>query len=149
MAIVKNNNITKALSGRVGNLIFRQRNGKTVVYALPRSYPPPTLQQQTRRQLFAKAVLLAKQAISDKKQNAFFKHMARKGQSTYHAALSYFFFFDHTVIVTRKYPGKHNAKNIKPSKPANFCMVQKRRMNPHNNNRSLLSNDVPLSHSFP
>jgi hypothetical protein len=90
MAIVKNNQLTKALSGRIGNLVFRQRNGKTVVYSLPCAYPPPTANQQIRRHQFAKAVSLAKIAINDEIQRAFFKSIARKGQSVYHAALSYF-----------------------------------------------------------
>ncbi len=90
MAIVRNNQLTRALSGRIGNLVFRQRNGKTVVYSLPRAYPPPTARQRSRRIQFAKAVSLAKFSISDEVQKAFFKSIARKGQSIYHAALSYF-----------------------------------------------------------
>lgn len=90
MAIVKNNQLTKALSGRIGNLVFRQRNGKTVVYSLPCAYPPPTARQLNRQIQFAKAVSLAKFASKDEVKKAFFKSIARKGQSVYHAALSYF-----------------------------------------------------------
>ncbi len=90
MAIVKNNIITQSLRGRIGNLVFRQRDGKTVVYSLPRAYPPPTAQQQSRRQQFAKAVSLARVAISNEAEKEFFKSIAQKGQSAYHAALSYF-----------------------------------------------------------
>ncbi len=93
MATVTNNIVTKGLSGKVGNLVFRIRGSKTTAYVMsPRK--APLSKKQTEAQLeFRVAVARAKAALSIEAERAHFKELAKKEgkESAYSAAVAYFF----------------------------------------------------------
>jgi hypothetical protein len=66
MAIVKKNVVTDGLSGKLGkNIVFRQRNGKTIVSTSPVSSHTKTEKQENHRKRFTKAVRYAQVQMAD------------------------------------------------------------------------------------
>ncbi len=92
MAIVRNNIITQGLRGKVGNLVFRNRGGKTTAYVQSPRKAPLTGKQKAAQLRFSLAVRKAVNALKDAETRKKFKKMAvRKGkESAYSAAISYF-----------------------------------------------------------
>ncbi|MCE5332463.1 MAG: hypothetical protein LLF95_10060 [Bacteroidales bacterium] len=92
MAESKNNIITHGLSGKVGDLIvFRVRNGKTIVSSKPRprtSEPTEAQKQQSRR--FQEAVIYAKSVVADSATKEAYRNAAGKGVSAYNVAVADF-----------------------------------------------------------
>ncbi len=91
MARSKNNIVTHGLSGRIDELVFRQRFGQTVVTRNPRVSREPTDAQLSLRSRFRQAAAYAKAAVSDASTKRFYGSMAREGQSAYNVALADFF----------------------------------------------------------
>jgi len=78
MAIVKNNDIIDGISGKLGNLVFKQVRGKTTVCPCP---PKPTTQseqQKGTRDRFRKASEWAKNILLDAEQKAYYQKKAKK-----------------------------------------------------------------------
>jgi hypothetical protein len=92
MATVKKNLVTEGLRGRIGNLIFRTRNGKTMIYPYTKRKAPLSKKQVSAQLRFSEAVRRARMAIADETERKKFEKMAkRKGnESAYSAAIAYF-----------------------------------------------------------
>lgn len=88
MATTNDNVLLKGARGTLGRqVVFRQRNGKTVMCNLPGKYPPKTANQLANQERFAKANLFAKAVIADPVRKAQYQARATKpGQSAYHVA---------------------------------------------------------------
>lgn len=88
MATTTNNVLLKGAKGTLGRqIVFRQRNGKTVMCNLPKPYPPKTANQLANQERFAKANAFAKAVIADPVRKAQYQARATKpGQSAYHVA---------------------------------------------------------------
>jgi hypothetical protein len=66
MAIVKNNILTKGLSGVIGDtIVFKQVGNHTIVTSLPHQPSTQSDKQKTQRSKFQEAVLYAKGQIAD------------------------------------------------------------------------------------
>jgi len=95
MAIVRNNLVTKGLSGSLGKtLVFRNVNGQTVVSTSPTSTAEPTEAQVAQRARFQQAVVYAKGQMSDPDTAQGYKEAAqRKGvPNAYNVAVADFFY---------------------------------------------------------
>jgi len=78
--------ILKGATGTFGDMVFRQRNGKTVICKRPKAYPPKTPTQVANQERFAKANAFAKEAIADPVKKAQYQKRAKEGQSAYNVA---------------------------------------------------------------
>ncbi len=87
MAKVKDNYVTKGISGAIGDeLVFRNFKSGTFVGKFPDMSPViPSKNQTKRRNRFAEAVAFAKKVMSDPERAARYKE--KNVDSVYHAAL--------------------------------------------------------------
>ena len=92
MASIENNIITLGLRGRIGNLIFRKRGNKTMVYAFSPRKAPLSKKQVEAQLKFAEAVRMTREALGNETGKKKFKKMAisQKKENAYTAAVSYF-----------------------------------------------------------
>ncbi|MFH1081438.1 MAG: hypothetical protein V1766_14480, partial [Pseudomonadota bacterium] len=90
MSNTTSNAITKNYSGKFGNqFVFRNRNGKSILAALPvRTGDSPTEAQQNVRRKFTNASHYAKQILLDPEMLAAYSAKANDGQSPYLVAMS-------------------------------------------------------------
>jgi hypothetical protein len=89
MARQRNNIITYGISGKVGDfLLFRQRNGKTIISRIPR--PPKTAseKQQAQRARFQQAVIYGKALSPELLQ--MYKNESEKGRVPFTVAVADF-----------------------------------------------------------
>ncbi|HEY0059412.1 MAG TPA: hypothetical protein VGB56_09760 [Flavisolibacter sp.] len=91
MARSNNNIATHGLSGKVGQLVFRQRNGRTFVSKVPRAQGPPSEAQLDLRSRFRQAVLYARTAVADAATKLFYTSRVKPWQTAYNVAFSDFF----------------------------------------------------------
>jgi hypothetical protein len=94
MAKSKNNVITFGLSGKVGDLVvFRQRDGQTIVAKVPEQSKNVSLTQKELRKRFQHATIYAKAAIYDPETGELYEAAARKkkGISAYNVAVADFY----------------------------------------------------------
>ncbi|MRG45534.1 hypothetical protein GFS24_10435 [Chitinophaga sp. SYP-B3965] len=120
MAII-DNIIMKGAQGKFGKeVVFRQRNGKTIMCKVPKPYPPKTPTQVANQERFAKANAFAKAAIADPVKKAQYQKRANPGQSAYNvafvdafhgAAISEVSVSD--KVVTVKMRNDHSVKEVK------------------------------------
>lgn len=79
MAKSNNNVVTFGLSGKIGDLlIFRQRDGKTIVAKIPQTKNEPSDKQVAQRRQFQKAVLYAKAAVAGEETAALYEAKAKQ-----------------------------------------------------------------------
>jgi hypothetical protein len=78
MARVSSSAVTQGFKGKVGNIVFRTRNGKTSAYFLTTRKDEPTLKQRKSRQQFTLAVQYAKSAVKDIEAKRRYEEMAIK-----------------------------------------------------------------------
>ena len=89
MAISKDNMITATLSGKVGNVIFKNYRDKTVMSKRPDMSKVVKSDKQLQNQvLFSAAHLFAKDIIADPAKKLAFSKTIPKGKMVYHAAVS-------------------------------------------------------------
>lgn len=89
MAISKNNILTESLSGKVGNIIFKYYDNKTVISKRPdMSRVIKSAKQLENQALFSEAHLYAKGIIADPVKKLAFIKTIPKGKMAYHAAVS-------------------------------------------------------------
>ncbi len=89
MAISKNNVVTESLSGKVGNVIFKNYATKTVISRYPdMSRVVKSAKQLANQDLFSAAHRYAKSVISDPVKKLAFSKTIPKGKMVYHAAVS-------------------------------------------------------------
>jgi hypothetical protein len=114
MARADENIILSKLRGTLGDtLVFRQRNGKTFVYAKPRARQTQSPAQQERIDLFREAVQYAKSAMNDPVKKKVYKSRAEKGTPAYNTAISDFMKMPRiTKIDTVGYNGKKGSRII-------------------------------------
>jgi hypothetical protein len=76
-----------SLRGRIGDLIFRQQHGRTIVYSAPARRPvDPTARQLVQRQRFREATLYARNALSNPAARDFYTQSGRERGITAQAA---------------------------------------------------------------
>lgn len=90
MAKVNKNLLLAGLSGKLGNLVVRTRNGKTHVYVMTDKAAPKTPKQKAYQQRFAEAVAFAKGVLADEGQKALYTQKAKQAgkESAYAMAVS-------------------------------------------------------------
>ncbi|WP_343304225.1 hypothetical protein AAHN97_21880 [Chitinophaga niabensis] len=87
MAVSEHNVITKGATGTFGKqIVFRQRNGKTVMCKPPCKYPPKTATQVANQERFKRANDFAKAAIKDPEKKAYYQSIAKPTQTAFNAA---------------------------------------------------------------
>lgn len=89
MAISKNNIITETLSGKIGNIIFKNYGNKTVISKYPNMSEVVKSAKQLENQLqFKAAQAYAKNLLADPEKKLAFMKTLPKGKIAYHAAIS-------------------------------------------------------------
>ena len=90
MAIMKDNVMMVGLSGKLGNVVFRQSRGKTIVSSRPVVKAEPTERQLAQRARFEEAARFASTAIENPKTFSSYQQMAKRQHrsSAYQAALT-------------------------------------------------------------
>ncbi len=89
MAISKNNIVTETLSGKVGNVIFKNNGNKTVISRYPDMSKVVKTEKQIENQYrFKAAQSYAKSILSDPEKKIAFVKTIPKGKIAYHAAIS-------------------------------------------------------------
>lgn len=89
MAISKNNIITATLSGKVGNIIFKNYGNKTIISKYPNMSNIIKTEKQKENQLkFKAAQAYAKSILSDPDKKIAFIKTIPKGKTAYHSAIS-------------------------------------------------------------
>lgn len=91
MARSNHNIATHGLSGKVGQFVFRQKDGRTFVSQTPRAQGPPSEAQLDLRSRFKQAVLYAKAAVADAAMKLFYASKAKNGRTAYNVAFGDFF----------------------------------------------------------
>lgn len=89
-----NNPITKGLSGRFQQIVFRQRYGKTIICKRPRKPATIDPSQYAIRENFKNACIYAKSAIVNPSLKLFYAARAKLGQSAYNVAVAEFYTLD-------------------------------------------------------
>ena len=91
MAKQKNNVVTFGLSGKIGDLlIFRQRDGQTVVSKVPQQSGKVSDKQKAQRRRFQEAVFYAKEVMETPEFAEFYAARAKKGKKPYTVAVADF-----------------------------------------------------------
>lgn len=90
MARSTDNIVVHGLSGKIGQFVFRQRHGKTVVAKTPCKYPPPTIPQKAKQNNFRMAMAYAKGLLADPAVKQSYMKKARPGQTAYNVAVAEF-----------------------------------------------------------
>ncbi|MDR1879169.1 MAG: hypothetical protein LBQ64_06365 [Bacteroidales bacterium] len=91
MAKQKGNVVTYGLSGKIGDLlVFRQRDGKTIVSKIPKAPKTESENQKKHRKRFQQAVIYAKAATSTPEGKALYG-AAKKCRTPFNTAVSDFF----------------------------------------------------------
>jgi hypothetical protein len=94
MAKSRNNVITYGLSGKIGDiLIFRQRDGQTIVAKVPNQSKTLSEEQIKVRKRFQRATIYAKGAIADPELKELYEAEAKKqkGMTAYNVAVADFY----------------------------------------------------------
>lgn len=88
---LKTDGSISGISGKVGDMVFRQRNGKTFVSkASNKTQKERTAKQQANNSNFQRAVIYAKKALADPVAKQMYKAKVGKGKSAYNLALADF-----------------------------------------------------------
>jgi hypothetical protein len=77
MAFVKNNPILAGASGKLGNLVYRQMNGKTIVQCAPVRTAPYNEAQKKQQGRFKEAMAYARTLLADPKVKAEYTARAK------------------------------------------------------------------------
>ena len=88
MAQMKDNNATHGIRGKVNQLVYRQRNGETVVSKPPIRTAPYSEAQKNIVSIFKQAVLYARAIQQNAVIRQAYKAKAKRGQSAYNLAIA-------------------------------------------------------------
>jgi hypothetical protein len=94
MAKSNNNVVTYGLSGKIGDLlVFRQRDGKTIVSKMPEKSKTVSDKQKAQRKRFQQAVIYGKAAVDAPDTGELYKAAAKKqkGKTPINVAVADFF----------------------------------------------------------
>jgi hypothetical protein len=109
MATLRLNAVTRGMSGSIGNLMFRQTYGRTIVSGKPRQSKKQSEQQRENRFRFKLATRWAKAQMLDAEKKAYYWRKAKKLRlpNAYTAAISdYMRKGEIKEINTKAYKGK-------------------------------------------
>jgi hypothetical protein len=109
MATVYRNALTRDISGAIGNIVFRQIRGKTIVCNKPDRLSKQSKQQRENRSRFKAATYWAKAQMLDPEKKAYYWRKAKKLKlpNAYTAAVSdYMRKGEIKEIDTKQYKGK-------------------------------------------
>ncbi|MFA0961453.1 hypothetical protein AB9P05_06580 [Roseivirga sp. BDSF3-8] len=88
MAKINRKSIFYGMSGKLGDVVFKNRNGETYVsQAAEKSLKPPSEAQLNMRERFGKATAYAKQLKEDAEMKAYYTHYQKKAASAFNAAM--------------------------------------------------------------
>lgn len=120
MALTNDNVILRGATGTLGKqIVFRQRNGKTVMCNRPKAYPPKTATQIANQERFKRANDFAKNAIKDPAKKAFYKSIAKPNQTAFNAAFQDAYHKPEVEVSVKeqtievKAKGKHRVERVK------------------------------------
>jgi hypothetical protein len=82
MAKSKRNVVTQGLSGKIGLLMFRQRNGETIVSQIPEQSKNVSEKQQVQRERFRHATVYGQAAVVDPVTKGIYEAVAKKKGKT-------------------------------------------------------------------
>ena len=109
----------RGASGKFADdVVFRQRNGKTVACKPPCEYPPKTEAQLANQARFKRANDFAKAAIKDPAKKAYYKSIAKPHQTAFNAAFQDAYNKPEVKVtvknetLTIKTEGKHPIKKV-------------------------------------
>ncbi|MDR2423828.1 MAG: hypothetical protein LBD59_03785, partial [Prevotellaceae bacterium] len=92
MAKSKNNVVTFGLSGKIGDLlVFRQKDGQTIVAKVPQQSGKVSEKQKAHRKRFQQAMIYAKAAVNSPETGDLYKAATKKGQTPINVAVADFF----------------------------------------------------------
>jgi hypothetical protein len=109
MARVKNNDLTKGLTGKFGDIMFRQIGRRTYAFPAPRRPKKESEKQRSNRNKFKEATQFAQLAMKDEARKAYYKKLAKKLKlpNAYTAAITdYMRKPEITSVQTKHYNGK-------------------------------------------
>ena len=90
-----NNPLTKGLSGRFGQIVFRQRHGKTFISKMPcKRKTGPSALESAAREHFKNATIYARSVLADASLKQEYAARAKPGQSAYNVAVAEFYTLD-------------------------------------------------------
>jgi hypothetical protein len=120
MAVSEHNVITRGATGTFGKqIVFRQRNGKTVMCKPPCKYPPKTATQIANQERFKRANNFAKAAVKDPEKKAYYQSIAKPHQTAFNAAFQDAYNKPEVEVMVKdkkviiKVKGKHPVEKIK------------------------------------
>lgn len=120
MAISNHNVVTRGASGTLaGQIVFRQRFGKTIMCKMPKPYPPKTPTQLANQERFKRANDFAKAAIKDPVKKAYYQSIAKPTQTAFNAAFQDAYHKPVVEVTTSnkkiivKAKGKHRIEKVK------------------------------------
>src|SRR4051794_34250514 len=91
MAKTHDNNLTEGLSGRIGQVVYRQLLGETIACKKPRKRTSDLSEaEKAVRSLFKQAAVYAKNCIANTEKLLFYKSFVKKGRSAYLVAMTDF-----------------------------------------------------------
>lgn len=130
MAVSKQNVITRGASGTfAGQIVFRQRFGKTIMCKMPKPYPPKTPTQLANQERFKRANDFAKAAIKDPVKKAYYQSIAKPTQTAFNAAFQDAYHKPEVKVskqgqkIIVKTKGKHRIEKVKVGN--NFAVLKK------------------------
>jgi len=89
MTLVTDNIMTTGMSGMFGNqVVFRQRDGRTIAAKKPRKHGSATAAQEAHKKRFLKAVDYARKALADPELKAMYEVNAGVGATAYNMAVA-------------------------------------------------------------
>ena len=109
----------RGASGKYADqVVFRQKNGKTIACKPPCEYPPKTAAQLANQARFKKANDFAKAAIKDPAKKAYYQSIAKPHQTAFNAAFQDAYNKPEVTVsvkdetVTIKTKGKHRIEKV-------------------------------------
>ena len=119
MAVVRMNDLTEGLSGKIGKIIFRTYRGKTYASSRPRKRKKQSEQQRSNREKFKLATQYAKRMMNDADMKAYYKKIAEQLAlpNAYTAAITdYMRKPQITEVDTKRYTAKPGSITISAGK---------------------------------
>lgn len=111
MAKAKNNLATEGFSGRLGGMVYRQKNGNTIISRRPKRVTSVSPAQDNVRKLFKQAAVYAKAILANPLMKQFYSEKAKEGTSAYNTAMADFFNLPEVVdIDAANYNGSIGSK---------------------------------------
>ena len=77
MASIQSNSVLHGVSGKIGPLIARQYQGRTIVYGQPRKPQKESILQRENRKRFKTASFYAKCELMDPDRKAYYRQKAK------------------------------------------------------------------------